>query len=317
MQREGSPWTGLLTVTAKELADHLTSTRMRLLEILVLVSAAGAVYAATQDISATVEQDRFLFLTLFTTARDPLPSFAGFISFLVPLAAIALGFDSISSEHSRRTLSRVLAQPIYRDALIFGKFLAGLTTLAVILLALWLLVVGLGLLVLGVPPSGEEAARGLLFLLATIAYGGVWLALALMFSVVFRQPATAALAALAVWLVLTIFWPMLSQLAGELLAPGAANPYAAAAEQIRIGHMVARFSPNTLYGETVTALLHPSARALGPVYYSQLQGALIGSPLPLTQSMMLVWPQLTGLVAATVAMFTLTYVLFQRQEIRA
>lgn len=317
MRREGSPWTGLWTVTAKELADHLTSTRMRLLEILVVLSAAGAVYAATQDIRATVEQDRFLFLTLFTTARDPLPSFAGFIAFLVPLAAIALGFDAISSEHARHTLSRVLAQPIYRDALIFGKFLAGLGTLAVILLALWLLVVGLGLLALGVPPSGEETVRGLLFLLGTIAYGGVWLALALMFSVVFRQPATAALAALAVWLVLTVFWPMLSQLAGEVLAPDLANPFAAAAEQVRISHAVARLSPNTLYGETVTALLHPEARALGPVFLSQLEGAILGSPLPLAESILLVWPQLTGLVAATVVLFTLTYVMFQRQEIRA
>lgn len=317
MRREGSPWTGLWTVATKELSDHLTSTRMRLLEILVVVSAAAAVYAATQDISATTEQDPFLFLTLFTTARDPLPSFAGFIAFLVPLAAIALGFDSISSEHSRRTLSRVLAQPIYRDALIFGKFLAGLATLAVILLALWLLVVGLGLLALGVPPSGEEAARGLLFLLGTIAYGGVWLALALMFSVVFRQPATAALAALAVWLILTIFWPMLSQLAGEMLSPDMANPFAAAAEQIRIGHSIARLSPNTLYGETVTVLLHPTARSLGPVFYSQLQGAILGTPLPLAESVLLVWPQFTGLMAATVALFTLTYVMFQRQEIRA
>lgn len=317
MQRDGSPWTGLLTVTAKELADHLTSTRMRLLEVLVVVSAVGAVYAATQDISATVEQDRFLFLTLFTTARDPLPSFAGFISFLVPLAAIALGFDSISSEHSRRTLSRVLAQPIYRDALIFGKFLAGLATLAVILLALWLLVTGLGLLVLGVPPSGEEAVRGLLFLLGTIAYGGVWLALALMFSVLFRQPATAALAALAVWLVLTIFWPMLAQLIGEMVGSDTANPIVAAAEQFRLGHAMARLSPGTLYSETVMALLHPSARALGPVFYSQLRGALLGSPLPLTESILLIWPQITGLVAATVVLFTLTYVMFQRQEIRA
>jgi ABC-2 type transport system permease protein len=30
-------------------------------------------------------------------------------------------------------MSRILAQPIYRDALLFGKFLAGLVTLAVML----------------------------------------------------------------------------------------------------------------------------------------------------------------------------------------
>src|SRR5439155_1271254 len=93
-------------------------------------------------------------------------------------AAIALGFDSVNGEHNRRTLSRVLAQPIYRDALLLGKFLAGIVTLGISLLALWLLVTGMGLLVLGVAPSGAEVARGLLFLLSTLAYAGIWLALA-------------------------------------------------------------------------------------------------------------------------------------------
>ena len=42
--------------------------------------------------------------------------------------AIGLGFDAVNSEHNRRTLSRILAQPIYRDALLMGKFLAALAT---------------------------------------------------------------------------------------------------------------------------------------------------------------------------------------------
>jgi ABC-2 type transport system permease protein len=32
---------------------------------------------------------------------------------------------------------------------------------------------------------------------------------------------------------------------------------------------------------------------------------------------MLVWPQLTGLIAGTILLFAVSYVLFQRQEIRA
>src|SRR6185437_13303133 len=100
--------------------------------------------------------------------------------FLIPIVAIALGFDSVNSEFNRRTMSRLLAQPIYRDALLFGKFLAGLATLAVTLTALWLFVIGLGILLLGLPPSGAEVLRGFAFLIAAIAYGGVWLALALL-----------------------------------------------------------------------------------------------------------------------------------------
>src|SRR5690606_21957874 len=111
------------------------------------------------------------------TSTAQLPAFVGFLGFLVPLLAIALAFDSVNGEFNRRTLSRILAQPIYRDALLLGKFLAGLFTLALVLAAIWLLIIGMGLIGLGVPPSGEEVGRMLWFLVATIFYGGIWLAL--------------------------------------------------------------------------------------------------------------------------------------------
>jgi ABC-2 type transport system permease protein len=123
--REGSPWRGLWVVVAKEMADHLTSVRMGILETIILLTAAGTMYFALQSLPSSAEQ--FLFLRLFTTAPadSPLPAFVGFLGFLVPLVAIALGFDAVNGEFNRRTLSRVLAQPIYRDALLLGKFLGG------------------------------------------------------------------------------------------------------------------------------------------------------------------------------------------------
>ena len=57
--------------------------------------------------------------------------------------------------------------------------------------------------------------------------------------------------------------------------------------------------------------------SLGLVLPMQLEGAVLGNPLPLSQSLVLVWPQLTGLIATTILLFALSYVLFQRQEIRA
>src|SRR5215207_7036670 len=129
MRREGSPFQGLGTVLLKELSDHLTSARMRILEWLVVLTAMAALYGAIQQVRDSTAEDPFLFLRLFT-------------------------------------VSRILAQPIYRDALLMGKFLGGLVTLAISLIALWLLVVGLGLFLLGQPPGAEEMARSLIFLLA-------------------------------------------------------------------------------------------------------------------------------------------------------
>ena len=70
--------------------------------------------------------------------------------------------------------------------------------------------IGLGLLLLGIPPSAEEMARALIFLLVAIAYAGVWLALAMLFSIIFRSAATAALVTLGLWLFLTLIWPALA-----------------------------------------------------------------------------------------------------------
>ncbi|WP_038057719.1 ABC transporter permease [Thermus amyloliquefaciens] len=318
MRREGSPWTGLWAVFFKEMADHLTGLRMRILEGLILLSALAAVYTGTRTLRQTVGEDPFLYLKLLTTAQDPLPSFVGFLSFFVPLAAIALAFDAVNGEHVRGTLSRILSQPIYRDALLFGKFLAGLGTLAVLLTALFLLVVGLGLFTLGVPPEGEEMARALLFLLATLAYAGFWLALGLLFSVLFRQPATAALAAIGVWLFFAVFFPILTDLAANALLLRA-DPFDPESQlrQASLALWISRLSPNTLYAETLTAVLNPAVRSLGPILITQLEGAVLGTPLPLSQSLLLIWPQLTGLVSLVILLFTLAYVSFQRQEVRA
>ena len=315
--RLGSPWTGLGAVVAKETADHLSSARMRILEALVFLTAIAAAYAAIRSIRATIGESPFLFLRLLTFSQEPLPSFIALLGFLIPLVAIALSFDAINGEFNRRTMSRILAQPIYRDALLLGKFIAGLLALTIGLVSLWLLVLGLGLLLLGLPPSTEETVRMLGFLVATIAYGGVWLAVALLFSVVFRAPATAALAALGVWLLFALFWSVITPLVANLIAGPPEGVFGPRMEFLHTQQIIERLSPNTLYAESALALLHPATRALGPVLISQLQGALLGAPLPASQSFILIWPQLTGLIAATIVIFVIAYIAFQRQEIRA
>jgi len=317
MKREGSPLRGVTTIALKEAADHMTSARMHLIMLLVLLTAIGSVYGAIQQIKATTSEDPFLFLRLFTTAQQPLPSFAAFLGFLLPLVAIALGSDAINGEYSRRTMSRLLAQPIYRDAVLFGKFLGALLVIAVALVTLWLLMTGLGILLLGLAPSGAELVRGIAYLAATLAYGGVWLALAITFSTFIRSPATSALAALSVWLVLTLFWGMIAPLIAQVISP--ADPFdpMSLLSQFETQQMVARLSPQTLYGEVTLMLLDPSARSVGPLFMSQMEGAVLGAPLPTFQSLVIVWPQISGLVAAMILLFTLAYVAFQRQEVRA
>jgi len=200
---------------------------------------------------------------------------------------------------------------------LFGKFLGSLLVVAIALLALWLLMTGLGILFLGLPPSTADIVRGIAYLGVTLAYTGVWLALAIMFSTVIRSPATSALAALSAWLVLTVFWSMISPLLAGVFSP--LNPLdpMSIINQYETQQAIARLSPQTLYGEVTAILLDPSARSVGPLFVDQMQGAIVGAPLPTIQSLIVVWPQIAGLISAMILLFTLGYVVFQRQEVRA
>jgi len=316
MRREGSALHGFGVVTLKEIADRFTSILVVVLIVLVVATAIAVVRGGIDQIKEITAEDAFLFLRLFTRS-SPLPLVA-LLSFLVPLIAIGLGFDSVNGEHNRRTLSRILAQPIYRDALLFGKFAAGLFTLAVCLIVLWLLVIGLGLLGLGVPPNAEEMARALVLLAVTIIYAGFWFALALLCSVVFRSAATAALVALGVWLFVTILWPLFS--------PALADAVTTAGDILGVldtRQAFARLSPSVLFNEIVAVVLDPSVRSTQQSMLAALglalieRGAVPDAPIPLLQSVLIVWPQIVGLVAGTILLFVIAYVVFQRQEVRA
>jgi ABC-2 type transport system permease protein len=319
MRREGSPWQGLGVVFLKELNDHLTSIRMLVLQLLVLLVPLVALAVAIYQLQRVSAEDPFLYLRVLTVGGGL--SFVDLLGFLIPLMSIGIAFDAVNGEHNRRTLSRILAQPIYRDALLLGKFLAGLATLTVCLVALWLLVVGAALIWLGVPPGAEEIARSLVFLFASIAYAGVWLALALLLSIVTRSPATAALVCLGLWLFLTFMWPIIGAVAANIIAPpdprfalfGLPDPATYEWQQ-----MLARVSPGVLYGEVMTVMLNPALRGLGVVGRLVLpQGAEPNSPVPFAESLMITWPQMVGLVAGTIVLFVIGYIVFQRQEVRA
>jgi ABC-2 type transport system permease protein len=317
VERQGSPWRGMWVIVAKDMADNLTSVRMVILELLILLTAGGTAYATLSSIRQAGSSGDFVFLSLVTTSQRPLPAFVGFLGFLVPLVAISLSFNAVNAEFNQRTMPRLLSQPIYRDAVLFGQFQAGLYTLALVLGSIWLLIIGLGVLGLGVPPTGQEVARMLIYLVLTIFYSGTWLAIGLLFSTRFRQPATAALSSIALWIFFTVFWSIIAGLLAQSIRPIRVGTFQEVLSQTTLAQSLARLSPNTLFIEATVGLLHPSTRSFGFVLPTQLEGALVGQPLPLMESLGLIWPHLTALVAATICIFALAYISFQRQEIRA
>lgn len=303
----------------KEVADHLRSWRYIILIAIIALTCLGSLYTALSSIRDAVTSEEveraFVFLKLFTVSDGTLPPFITFISFLGPLLGIALGFDAINTERNKGTLIRVLAQPVPRDYIINVKFVAGLIVSSLLIIALGFLVIGLGIIMIGIPPTPEEFLRILFFLLLSIVYIGFWLNLSILCSVRFRQPSTSALAGIAVWLFFSVFYNMIV----GILVNARAGEIASTADQvqqIQFMQMLQRLSPSHLFSESTTTLLLPSVRSLGPLTMEQLYGA-IPSPLPLGQSLLLVWPQVTALIAITMLCFAASYLLFMRQEIRA
>jgi ABC-2 type transport system permease protein len=301
----------------KELADHFSSRRFMILLILIVLIGLWASYATGQAIRQNTESipAQYVFLLLMTSSGETVFSLATFLGFFGPLVGITLGFDSISGEYARGTLSRVLSQPIYRDSLINGKFLAGLTTVAVLWGSILLLVIGLGITLLGFPPNGEEVWRMLIFTTVGIFYVGFWLALALLFSLLFQKTVTAALASMAVWLFMTLFVVIVSQAVANIMVPETTTP-----EQIArrsdVETVVSRISPTTLFSEAVHILLNPAARVFGLALQSQAEG-ILPTPLALEQSLNLIWPHITTLFALVAVCFGISYIIFMRAEIRA
>lgn len=310
---------GLKALYRKELADHFTSKRFIIVLLLIAVTGLASIYSAGMGIQEAVSQEgnEFVFLRLFTSSGSSLPSFISFISFLGPLVGLALGFDSINGERSRGTLSRLVSQPIYRDAVINGKFLAGVTVIVVMVFSLGLIIGGMGIIMTGIPPTLEELVRIFLFLIFTVVYMSLWLSVSLLFSLVFRHAATSALSVIALWLFFAIFMGLLAGLIANSLFPvNSDSPLSVVLNNNRWQQNISRISPTTLYNEAVVTMLNPGVRALGPVLMDQVQGAIPGS-LPMGQSVLLVWPHLTGLLALTMICFAISYICFMRQEIRA
>lgn len=311
---------GVRPVARKEFADHLSGLRFGVLLVLVGVASVAAIYStgsAIRGLASELSSLEFGFLKLFTASGESLPSLVSFVAFLAPLLGIALGFDAINAERSQGTLSRLLSQPIHRDAVLQGKFLAGLGIVSLALAAIVVIVGGVGLTLLGVPPSAEEVARLLVWILVTALYVGVWLAVAQLFSVLFKQAATSALASIAVWLFFTVFFSLLVGLAANAVAPAGTN--ATDAELLRheqVQDQLSRLSPVTLYGEATAALLDPTVRSVGVLVYEQVDRALV-SPLGFGQSLILIWPQIVSLLAGAIVLFAASYIVFMREEIRA
>jgi ABC-2 type transport system permease protein len=321
------PRSGWTVVAAKEFGDHLLSARFVVLVIVLGLAAAIPLYfaaAAIRDVASGVSDAQAIFIALFWLAPSvgeqvTLPSVSGFLAYVAPLLGLAFAFDAINGERAQGTLPRLLSQPIHRDDVVNGKFVAGLAVIGLVLVSVIGAIAAFGLIRLGIVPDPAEVLRIVLWVLLTFIYVSLWLAFGMLLSVVVRGAATSALIGFGAWLLFTFFGGLIVSLVGGVIAPLTGSPE----EILRnngIQEGLSRVLPDTLYREASLSLLNPQVSSVSTPAtigsYEQAQQR-IPSLLSLDQSFILVWPQVVALVAMMVACFALAYVLFMRQEVRA
>jgi len=272
---------------------------------------------------AGVAKPKFVFLMLFTST-GPLFSLVQFVAFFGPLIGLVLGFDSINRERSTGTLSKLASQPIYRDAIINGKFLSGVVTITIMLVSILLVVTGLGLTLIGVVPGVEEVWRLIIYLVISIFYISFWLGISILFSILFRGIATSALATLAIWIFFSFFISMGASVVANAVVPidqtNQGNPQVVL-KHLKIQRVVSLISPMQLYNDATAIVIDPTRKTtrsfvlMGPM--ERLSLSRFNRPLALAQSIYVVIPHIISLIAITVICFGVSYTVFMRQEIRS
>ena len=305
--------------------DHFSSIRFLLISALIVmvgVIIASMVGMGIQEELKGATKPTLIFLFLFTSTGK-LFSFVQFIGFFGPLIGIILGFDSINRERVSRTLTKLVSQPIYRDSIINAKFLSGVAIIAIVLVAIVLLISGLGIRLIGVVPGSEEVGRLAIYLITSILYISFWLGISILFSVVFRSTATSALASLALWIFFSFFVSLGASVMSDMVAPAPVGQTVANPEtimrQAQVQRIVSLCSPVNLYTEATSTILNPMRQTTKLVFVGpmeQLSMLRFQNPLPLLQSLLIVLPHLISLVAITVLCFGICYLIFMRQEIR-
>jgi len=315
---------GIKTIFRKELADHFSSYRFMILFALIAMVSLITAYMVGLDIRQNLEgvaKPRFVFLMLFTS-RGALFSLVQFVAFFGPLIGLILGFDMINRERNEGTLSKVLSQPIYRDAVVNGKFLAGVITITVMMVSIVLVVTGIGLRMVGVVPGMEEVWRIIVYLVISIVYVSFWLGVAILFSIVFRSIATSALAAIAVWIFFSFFVPLGASVVANAVTPESEEATAESViRRARVQRGFSMVSPMELYSEATATVIDPMRKTtrsivlMGPM--ERFSSARFAGPLPLGQSILVVLPSIISLIAITAICFAISYTVFMRQEIRS
>lgn len=314
---------GTLTVAQKELRDQFGSKRFLILFGLVLLLSTLAAYQGVDFIRNNTAAG---FVYIFSGTQMSF-SFIQTMVYFGPLLGLALGFDAINKERANGTLSILLGQPIFRDSVINGKFLAGATALTTLVVGTMVIMSGVSIPLLGFGPTFTETSKIIVLMLLTIVYLVFWMCLGILYSVLSKRTSTSIMASIATWLTFSIVITILASVVAGFLAPLPGGEFRVQTEGGRlqmtpefmeamqkrntIMSNIQKISPTNLYEEAASDILGVAGGFMRRMGRQEFQRTLT-----LGEALAANWANIAAIVVGLVICFAGSYALFLRSEIR-
>jgi ABC-2 type transport system permease protein len=306
------------TVALKEFSDIVKGRRFIILVVvfgLLLTVAIASVYLiVVQNIPGVAMPRGFLGRAAYTLVS--------MMSYFAPIIGLALGFDAISGEREKGTLKIVLAQPVYRDIVINGKFLAAFLAITLATSIASIVSIGGSILVLGVTPTTEEVARLTLFVVFSILFAMTYYGIAILLSTISKRTTQSMIVGVVLWAIFSFVIPIIASLVAFTIRPirFAQNITSPEERQRLIEEMRSRtaitetinsFTPNYHFSRIAQYILNVYAGIMiGPRTPANVRNVSI------IESLTSAWPNILVLVLVTAITFIASYMVFMRQEIR-
>lgn len=190
----------IITIAKKEFMDNWRNKWILGVSIIFLILTLVISYFGSRggvgwkDLNATIEG----MITL--------------VAFLIPIIGLMLGYASIVGEEEKGSLELLLSYPVKRVEVLFGKFLGLGTVMAVANF------IGFGVagIVIGINVKGIQWGSYSIFILSSILLGIVFIAIAMLFSCLFKKRSTAMGGAIFLWFLFEMIWSVI--VAGILIA---------------------------------------------------------------------------------------------------
>jgi len=322
---------GMFTMAKKEFTDIVGEKKFLLifatLLIVTCVSAyqGGLQYAESQSTTGTTTQSSgqggapgggFMMMGSAQSLSRSLSSMIENFSLVGGILAIAISFDTINNERQKGSLKTLLSYPIYRDSIIYGKYLGGLFVIIMVSTITFLGAMGLFISVTNIALTVDTITRLAVFFGITIVYMAIFLAIGLLLSIVLPSPSTSLLASVIAWLASIQLIPNLGYAIGQILYPVRMSVSTSGTPSFTqqtgfstIRAIISAASPSTSYESIINSVLTSSQLEF-------TSGSVTVKSIDVMTALSTVLPNILYFVGLMIGIFAAAYVIFMRQEIR-